>query len=168
MSLSRAMMPLIQNRQRKISVRIPSLMKFARQVSMDLKLPPGEFMVLLANDRRIRQMNRDFRHKDKATDVLSFPVEPDDGVWEPGAVPYFGDIIISLETAQRQARQRGYGLEKELKILLLHGWLHLLGYDHEIDGGQMRRKERQIQNRLLSWGPGGRRGPWRDGTKGMR
>jgi len=126
------------------------LMEFARQVSMALKLPPGEFTVLLANDRRICQMNRDFRHKDKATDVLSFPVAPEEGGWELGAVPYFGDIIISMETAQRQARQRGHTLERELKILLLHGWLHLLGYDHEIDRGQMRRKERQLQQRLLS------------------
>jgi probable rRNA maturation factor len=90
-----------------------------------------------------------FRKKDKATDVLSFSAEALEGGTGPGEAPYLGDVIISLETAQRQAHQRGHELEKEIEILILHGFLHLLGYDHETDQGQMRRKELRIQKKLL-------------------
>lgn len=101
----------------------------------------GEVSVLLTGDEEIRALNRRYRRKDKATDVLSFPAA---GTAEGVA----GDLAISLETAQRQAQERGQPLEMEIKVLLLHGLLHLAGYDHEADDGAMHRKEARLRRRL--------------------
>ena len=84
----------------------------------------------------MRSLNRDFRHKDKPTDVLSFP--SDDG----------GDIAISLSIARRNARSLGHPFEDEIKVLLLHGLLHLKGYDHERDNGRMVRREEALRRKL--------------------
>jgi len=103
----------------------------------------GEVSVLLTGDEEIRRLNREFRHKDKATDVLSFPaLQMDD------AEKFAGDLAISVETAAREAEQREHALEVELKILLLHGVLHLAGWDHETDSGEMARKEELLRKRL--------------------
>jgi probable rRNA maturation factor len=106
----------------------------------------GEVDVLLAGDRTLRRLNREFGGKDKATDVLSFPA---------GASAVFfaerelaGDLAISLETAGRQARAYGHSLEDEVKVLLLHGVLHLAGMDHETDGGEMGVVEEELRERL--------------------
>lgn len=100
--------------------------------------------MLLATDATVRALNRDFRKKDKATDVLSFPV---DGF--PGERPKLaGDLAISVETAQRQAEEHRHSLHVEVKILMLHGLLHLAGFDHETDKGQMARKERALRREL--------------------
>jgi probable rRNA maturation factor len=95
----------------------------------------GEVHVLLADDATLRRLNRQFRSKDKATDVLSFPAS---------ASPAFrvekqlaGDLAISLETAARQAKRFGHRLGDEVRVLMLHGLLHLAGFDHEQDAGQM-------------------------------
>jgi probable rRNA maturation factor len=101
----------------------------------------GNVGVLLAGDDEIRALNRQFRGKDAATDVLSFPVADP---WS-GTV---GDLAISLETALRQADERNETLEMEIKVLLLHGLLHLAGYDHESDDGAMRRKEMRLRRKL--------------------
>ncbi len=101
----------------------------------------GEVSVLLTSDEAIRALNRKYRRKDKATDVLSFPAaEVAEGV--------AGDLAISLETALMQAEERGHTLEMEIKILLLHGLLHLAGYDHETDNGAMHRKEARLRREL--------------------
>ena len=141
--------PLILNRQRKISIRIGGLQQFATRLGRHLKVSEKEFTILLTNDQRIRRLNFSFRHRDKATDVLSFQEEP-----RPRGGPnfennYLGDIIISVETAQRQAFDRHHSLETELRVLIVHGLLHLLGYDHETDQGQMRRRELKLQRELL-------------------
>jgi rRNA maturation RNase YbeY len=95
--------------------------------------------VRFASDRELRRVNRDYRGKDKPTDVLSFPGETtEDG-------HHLGDILISVPTARRQAAERGHPPERELKILLLHGLLHCLGYDHEADQGEMERLERRLR-----------------------
>jgi probable rRNA maturation factor len=104
----------------------------------------GSVSVLLTGDEQIRQLNRDFRKKDKATDVLSFPAPEMAGSKERLA----GDLAISVETAARQAESLGHPLAAELKILTLHGLLHLAGYDHETDGGEMARKETALRRRL--------------------
>ena len=104
----------------------------------------GEISVLLTGDERIRELNRQYRRKDKSTDVLSFPAPQ--GPAEAGDVA--GDLVISLETAYREAAQRGHSLEVETRILLLHGLLHLAGYDHEIDDGAMQRKEMRLRRKL--------------------
>lgn len=97
--------------------------------------------VRFASDREMRRVNRDYRGKDKPTDVLSFPGEP-----EPeGEGHHLGDILISIPTARRQAAERGHTVERELKVLLLHGLLHCLGYDHEADQGEMERLERRLR-----------------------
>ena len=101
----------------------------------------GDVGVLLAGDEEVRALNRQYRGKDKATDVLSFPAaDPRNGI--------AGDLAISLETALRQAEERHETLEMEIKVLLLHGLLHLAGYDHETDDGAMHRKEVRLRRKL--------------------
>lgn len=94
--------------------------------------------VRFAGDREMRRANRDFRGKDKTTDVLSFPGDPEEG-------GHLGDILISVPTARRQAEAAGHAVERELKVLLLHGILHCMGYDHETDDGTMERLERKLR-----------------------
>jgi probable rRNA maturation factor len=102
----------------------------------------GEVEVLLAGDRTLRRLNREFRGKDKATDVLSFPAAVGFG----GS--HAGDLAISLETAGRQAVEHGHSLRDEVRVLLLHGLLHLAGMDHEVDGGEMAEREGSLRKRL--------------------
>jgi probable rRNA maturation factor len=128
----------------KKNLRLPSVRTLARflneaQSAVRLK---GEVTVLLTTDPAIRKLNRQFRGKDKATDVLSFPA---DGV---GAEEIAGDLAISVPTALRQAVEQGHSLSTEIKVLTLHGLLHLAGYDHESDAGQMARRERLLRARL--------------------
>ncbi len=103
----------------------------------------GAVSVLLTGDEAIRKLNREFRHKDKATDVLSFPVAEGNGRGRMA-----GDLAISVETAAREAEARGHSLALELKILLLHGVLHLAGFDHETDSGEMARREAALRRKL--------------------
>jgi probable rRNA maturation factor len=121
--------------------------------------------LLLAPDREVRRLNRAFRGVDRTTDVLSFPAR---GELEPGR-PHLGDLAVSVPQARRQARRAGWTLEEELSLLVTHGFLHLLGYDHEEDDGEMRRLEGILlaraarvflKRRRLPWGqaPGGRSG----------
>ena len=102
----------------------------------------GAVDVLLADDRTLRRLNREFRGKDKATDVLSFPAV------EELAGEHAGDLAISLETAARQAREHGHSLRDEVRVLLLHGLLHLGGMDHEVDRGEMATREAELRERL--------------------
>lgn len=100
----------------------------------------GTVTVVITTDRRIRALNRQWRGVDKATDVLSFPAG--DG---PGPAQHLGDLVIARETAARQARAEGHPVATELRVLALHGLLHLLGYDHERDSGDMARIERRLR-----------------------
>jgi probable rRNA maturation factor len=104
----------------------------------------GEVSVLLTTDTRIRRLNRQFRGKDKATDVLSFPADALVQRNENLA----GDLAVSVPTALRQACEHGHTLTIEIKVLILHGLLHLAGFDHERDNGQMARRERLLRGRL--------------------
>lgn len=101
----------------------------------------GEVALVLAGDRTLRRLNRAYRGTDRATDVLSFPGE--------GGEAGLGDILISVETAERNARALGRSLCRELDLLALHGFLHVLGYDHETDDGRMDRLEARLRRRLL-------------------
>ncbi len=98
----------------------------------------GVMTVAIVPDARIRALNRQYRRKDTATDVLSFPSE------ERG---FLGDVVIASGVAARQARAAGHSLRTELRVLALHGLLHLLGYDHERDDGRMARLERRLRKR---------------------
>lgn len=102
----------------------------------------GEVEVLLAGDRTLRRLNREFRGKNKATDVLSFPAP------EELQESYAGDLAISLETAQKQADEHGHSLRDEVRVLLLHGLLHLSGMDHETDEGEMAAREGELRRKL--------------------
>ena len=105
----------------------------------------GEVSIFLATDATIRKLNREFRKKDKATDVLSFPVDAEHLHDAPRQA---GDLAISLDTARKQAAEHGHTLQIEVKILLLHGLLHLAGYDHETDKGQMARREKILREQF--------------------
>lgn len=94
----------------------------------------------------MRDLNREFRGFDRPTDVLAFP---GDEAEDPHGERHLGDIAIAVPTAARQARERGHSLPQEIRILVLHGYLHLLGYDHETDEGQMRRLQARLVRRLL-------------------
>jgi probable rRNA maturation factor len=105
----------------------------------------GLVTVALVSDARIRALNRRFRGRDRVTDVLAFP--PGAGPVPPGLGRALGDIVIARGRARRQARAAGHDLRAELRTLALHGLLHLLGYDHERDRGEMARLERRLRRR---------------------
>lgn len=117
-------------------VRAPGLVRWLAGVAP--ARARGLVTVALVPDLRVRRLNRRYRRVDRATDVLSFPSG------EPG---HLGDIVIAAGVARRQARAAGHSLQTELRILALHGLLHLLGYDHERDAGQMARLEARLRAR---------------------
>jgi probable rRNA maturation factor len=124
--------------------RLPSartLSRFLGEAQAVVRLR-GQVTVLLTTDQAIRSLNRRFRGKNKPTDVLSFPAGG------PVAGEMAGDLAISVPTASRQAAEQDHALSIEIKVLILHGLLHLAGYDHEIDEGQMGRRERLLRGRL--------------------
>ncbi|GEM_PF-841264 len=126
------------NRQRSVRFNHSDLVHFASQLRR--RLAAGrEFGLMIASDAAVRETNLRFRGEDKTTDVLSFP---------DGEGMYLGDILISAAQARRQALALGHPIEDELKVLLLHGVLHLLGHDHERDGGRMARLERRWRRRF--------------------
>lgn len=137
----------ILDRQRARSVARGPLEAFlgraAREVAPD---GPSAMTVCLVSDRRMRELNRTYRKRDKPTDVLSFNGDPDP---EPDGVRHLGDVVIGVQSAARQARDREHSFARELKILALHGYLHLLGYDHEQDNGEMMRLQRRLERKLL-------------------
>jgi len=112
-----------------------ALERFVGLVCREARLR-GEVNVLLTGDRRMRELNRRFRRKDKTTDVLSFPSLKG------------GDIAISVPMAKSSARELGHGVADEIKILVLHGALHLKGHDHETDNGRMARVEQRLRKKL--------------------
>ena len=103
----------------------------------------ASFGVRFAGDRALRRANRLYRGKDRPTDVLSFPGERGEAGW------HLGDVLISVPVARRQAAAAGHPVERELRVLLLHGVLHCLGHDHETDGGAMARLERRLRRRWV-------------------
>ena len=124
---------------------IPPLTRFVKRVSRAVGLE-GEVDVLLASDGELRRLNRQFRGKNKATDVLSFPSDLMPGL--PAASQHAGDLAISVDTAARQADEHGHALATEVRVLLLHGLLHLAGMDHETDAGEMRDSEAELRAKL--------------------
>ena len=105
----------------------------------------GDVCVALISDRRMRALNRQFRGIDKVTDVLSFPSKDRSAASAPSAAGFLGDIVIAEGMAKRQAKEHGHSLKIEVQTLALHGLLHLLGYDHETDDGQMARAEARLR-----------------------
>ncbi len=120
---------------------VRSLSRFLKEAQAAVRLR-GEVTVLLSTDAAIRDLNRRFRGKNKPTDVLSFPTT---GLVQSQEK---GDLAISAETALKQSVEQRHSLAAEIKVLILHGLLHLAGYDHETDKGQMQRRERLLRKRL--------------------
>src|SRR5262245_30411536 len=118
------------------TIRVPRLGAWLASVAP--RRARGAMTVAVVSDARVRALNRKYRHKDKPTDVLSFPSD------ERG---YLGDVVIAEGVAGRQAREAGHSRATELRVLALHGLLHLLGYDHEHDDGRMARLERRLRAR---------------------
>lgn len=118
-----------------------SLAKFLVRARKAARLR-GKVSVLVTDNRGLQRLNRKFRGKDQPTDVLSFPAPPE------AADGLAGDIAISADIAASNARRLGHDLAEEIKILLLHGVLHLAGYDHENDDGEMARKEQNLRKAL--------------------
>jgi probable rRNA maturation factor len=130
--------PHITYRRKPASLDLEALETFAK--TLRGRVARGrEFHCRITNDAELRQLNGQFRGKDYATDVLSFPSGEEDPI---------GDIAISLAMARAQAREFGHGVEDELRILILHGVLHLTGLDHETDSGEMRRTEQRWRKKL--------------------
>ena len=132
---------VLLNRQRRRRVAATRLKRVLTRAAQALDVA-GEVALVLTGDRAGRTLNARYRGKDKATDVLSFP--------GPGGSEGLGDIVISVETAARNARGLGRTLPQELDVLALHGFLHCLGYDHETDDGTMDRLEGRLRRKLLA------------------
>lgn len=130
--------PLITFRRSPATLHRTRLERFARLAQSQVARG-RDFHCLITGDAEIRSLNRQFRAKDAATDVLSFP---------SGEKNPIGDIAISLARARAQAKEHGHSTEEEICILLLHGVLHLLGMDHEIDNGAMARAELRWRRKL--------------------
>ena len=119
------------------------LNEFLHDLCAHLDVDNPELAVLVTTDERVRGLNHHYRNRDKTTDVLSFP----GGSSIEGE--YLGDIAISVPAARRQALEMGHGVERELRVLLLHGVLHCLGYDHEDDDGEMHRLEVRLRRKWI-------------------
>ena len=131
---------VLLERQRRRKTSPARLRRVLRGAAAILRVR-GEVAVVLAGDGLLRRLNRAYRGKDRPTDVLSFPGD--------GGESGLGDVVISVATADRNARGLGRTLLQELDVLALHGFLHLLGYDHETDDGTMDRLEARLRKRLL-------------------
>ncbi|HKV36536.1 MAG TPA: rRNA maturation RNase YbeY [Pyrinomonadaceae bacterium] len=129
------------NRQRKTRVDTKAWESFADKAAVAIGKNDSTATIAFVSDKAIRQLNRQFRNIDKATDVLSFPADDTDKL-------NLGDIAISVDTAARQAKENGLTFDEEVAQLILHGLLHLSGYDHETDNGEMNRLELRLRRRL--------------------
>jgi probable rRNA maturation factor len=146
---------VIENHQRGVRVAVGQLEEFLKNVEGEIGLGPESVAVRLIGDGEMARLNETYRKKKGPTDVLSFPVDGDSA--RPGTLrqqvrkargKFLGDIAISPKVARRNAKALGRELREELKVLILHGVLHLLGYDHETDRGEMERIEGRLRRKL--------------------
>jgi probable rRNA maturation factor len=160
---------MISNRQRAVRVQIRSLNRFFARAMKEMRLPEDAASVCLVTNAQIAKWNAAYRSKKKPTDVLSFPSEEESARRAPNnskmpksrkgrfftsltssasSISYLGDIAIAPAVARRNARLYGRTFDEEIRILILHGILHLMGYDHETDTGQMERREQRLRRTL--------------------
>jgi probable rRNA maturation factor len=119
----------VQNRQKRIPLDLKKIKRAAHQTLVALGLPEGELSILLVDDPQIQELNRRYLHRDKPTNVLAFPMGKGKG---SGLHPnLLGDLVISVETAQRQSNRFGLNDFEMIALLMIHGLLHLVGYEHE-------------------------------------
>jgi probable rRNA maturation factor len=129
------------NRQRRLQIDTRAWSTFAMKALAAIGKSESSATIAFVSDKKIRELNRQFRDVDKATDVLSFPSGGPDKA-------ELGDIAISVDTAATQAKENGLTFDKEIAQLILHGLLHLSGYDHETDNGEMNRFELRLRKKL--------------------
>ena len=165
---------MIVNLQRKIRLDAKTFKPFVADLILSVEEAEGcEIAVAFVSDRRMKELNKFFRGKDSTTDVLSFPHEPDEYSklqfadqnessklqfadqnkhsklkFAGHKKRFLGDIVISVEQAKKQAEENGLTFEAEIKQLMLHGVLHLCGYDHETDNGEMNERELRLRDKL--------------------
>jgi probable rRNA maturation factor len=154
---------MILNRQRQVRISIENLETFSAKVRKLLKIPADAVAICLVSSADIAKWNRAYRGKNKPTDVLSFTTDEPSVKHRIGkllckrtaakssegaAMPYWGDIAIAPAIARQNARRFGREFNDEMCILILHGILHLMGYDHETDNGQMERREMRLRRQL--------------------
>lgn len=129
----------VVNRQRRLKLDNEAWSTFAEKALDAIGKSESSATIAFVSDKRIRELNQQFRGVDKATDVLSFPADEKANL---------GDIAVSVDTAAVQAKDNGLTLEGEIAQLILHGLLHLCGYDHETDNGEMNRLELRLRRKL--------------------
>ena len=137
---------LVTNRQKKIRLNLARVRKVAREALKSLECLDKELSVALVDDEQMRELNRRYRGRDRPTDVLAFPMDSADG-------PLLGDVVISVDTALVQAKLASQALEEEVMVLLLHGILHLLGYDHtgsKLEARRMAAAQAKLTSELAS------------------
>ena len=145
----------IVNRQRLVPVDPGALARLARNVIIGIGKPSeisrsAGMAVAIVRSTQMRRLNRAYRSKDADTDVLSFPAGRDHHLKDDRNDDcYLGDVVICADVALRQSTRAGLTIDRELAELLIHGVLHLAGYDHEVDNGQMNRLELRLRRRLL-------------------
>jgi probable rRNA maturation factor len=151
---------MIVNRQRRVRIPVQNLNRFLASAQKRLRVPAGALTVALVSDLEMKRWNRAYRGKNRPTDVLSFPLENSASPAKTRACRasspsrakakdlYLGDIAIAPAVAQKNARRFGRTFTAEMRILILHGILHLMGYDHETDQGQMDRREGLLRRDL--------------------
>lgn len=143
----------VVNLQRKIKLDVVPIRAFVADLSRSIKEAESKtFSVAFVSDNRMKQLNEMFRGKNTTTDVLSFPNSPDEfdqlTTHHSSLTTFLGDIVISAEQAERQAKENKLSLDTEIKQLILHGLLHLCGYDHETDSGEMNARELELRDKL--------------------
>jgi probable rRNA maturation factor len=136
----------VLNRQRQCAVDKIAVARLSREVLDRIGREAATLTITFVRDRRMRRLNRDYRGLDKATDVLSFAYHETE---DHNESDHLGDVVISVETAARYARELGLTFDRELQHLVIHGTLHLAGYDHESDHGEMNRLERTLRKELI-------------------
>jgi rRNA maturation RNase YbeY len=136
----------VVNRQRKTPIDSERWQAFATNAMEVIPTDAPGVTVAFVSDRAMRELNRMWRHKVGTTDVLSFPAEQDE--FEKAEGSGLGDVVISVEQAARQAKENGLTFDQEIAQLILHGLLHLCGYDHESDSGEMNRLELRFRKKL--------------------
>ena len=129
----------VVNRQRRLKLDTQAWSTFADKALEAIGKHESSATIAFVSDKRIRELNQQFRGIDKATDVLSFPAEEEFNL---------GDVAVSVDTAAVQAKENGLTIEGEIAQLILHGLLHLCGYDHENDNGEMNRLELKLRRKL--------------------
>jgi probable rRNA maturation factor len=154
---------MILNQQRQVKISIGELEKFSRKLRRLLRIPSNALTICLVTNAEIAKWNRVYRGKNRPTDVLSFAADEPHSHRRIGrlpgkrssfalraasAPPYLGDIAIAPAVARQNARRLGRDFDGEMRILVLHGILHLMGYDHETDQGQMDRREMSLRRHL--------------------